>query len=330
MEQPIDYDSPWKEVLDYYFAEFMAFFFPQAYNEIDWKKDTRSLDTELQQITPDAELGKRIADKLIEVCTYNGEETWVLVHVEIQSQKETDFSQRMYIYNYRIFDRYKRTVVSLAILGDTSKNWRPNNYGYNLWGCRVEFEFPIIKLADYKDKWQELEESHNPFAIVVMAHLKVQESRNNLQSLKRLKVALVRHLHEIGLKEEDVLKLFRFIDWLIQLPEELENEFWNEIERYEEEKRMPYVTSVERIGIKKGIEQGIEQGIEMGLGQGIKQGIELGLELKFGSKGLLIMSEISKIEDLDTLRAIQSGIKTSKNVDELRKIYQISKSQEKN
>lgn len=40
MEQPIDYDSPWKEVLDYYFAEFMAFFFPQAYSEIDWKKKT--------------------------------------------------------------------------------------------------------------------------------------------------------------------------------------------------------------------------------------------------------------------------------------------------
>jgi hypothetical protein len=70
------------------------------------------------------------------------------------------------------------------------------------------------------------------------------------------------------------------IDWLIQLPEELENEFWYEIEQYEGGKYMPYVTSVERIGIKKGFEQGI------------KQGIELGLELKFGSEGLLIMPEI--------------------------------------
>jgi len=51
---------------------------------------------------------------------------------------------------------------------------------------------------------------------------------------------------------------------LIQLPEELENEFWYEIKQYEEERRMPYVTSVERIGVKKGIEQGIIQGIELG------------------------------------------------------------------
>jgi len=55
--------------------------------------------------------------------------------------------------------------------------------------------------------------------------------------------------------------------------------------------------------------------------QGIKQGIELGLELKFGSEGLLIMPEISEIEDLDVLKAIQSGIKTAKTLDELRKIY---------
>ena len=30
-----EYDSPWKEALDVYFPEFMAFFFPDAYQEID-------------------------------------------------------------------------------------------------------------------------------------------------------------------------------------------------------------------------------------------------------------------------------------------------------
>jgi hypothetical protein len=315
MEQPVDYDSPWKEVLDYYFAEFMDFFFPQAYNDIDWTKDPKSLDKELQQITPDAELGKRIADKLIEVCKHNGEETWVLVHVEIQSQRESDFTKRMYTYNYRIFDRYNRTVVSLAVLGDTSKNWRPNTFSRNLWGCELDFKFPIIKLLDYQEKWQMLEESRNPFAMVVMAHLKVQESHGDFQNLKHWKVALIKHLYEIGYQEKDVLRIFRFIDWLIQLPEELENEFLIEIEQYEEERRMPYVTSVERIGIKKGI----------------KQGIELGLELKFGNEGLLVMPEINKIEDINVLKAVQSGIWTAKTLDELRKIYQsIPTTQEKN
>ena len=30
-----DYDSPWKEMLDGYFPDFMAFFFPDAYQDID-------------------------------------------------------------------------------------------------------------------------------------------------------------------------------------------------------------------------------------------------------------------------------------------------------
>ncbi len=37
-------------------------------------------------------------------------------------------------------------------------------------------------------------------------------------------------------------------------------------------------------------------------------GIELGLELKFGSKGLQLMPEISQIADLDVLRTIREAL----------------------
>lgn len=53
-----------------------------------------------------------------------------------------------------------------------------------------------------------------------------------------------------------MINLFRFIDRVMQLPEELEEGFWREIQAYEEERQMPYLTSVERIGIKKGFQQG--------------------------------------------------------------------------
>ncbi len=44
-----DYDSPWKDVLDRYFPDFLAFFFPEAQAGIDWSRGWESLDTELQQ-----------------------------------------------------------------------------------------------------------------------------------------------------------------------------------------------------------------------------------------------------------------------------------------
>jgi len=39
-------------------------------------------------------------------------------------------------------------------------------------------------ILDFKNQWEELEESNNPFAIVVMAHLKMLETRNDFE--KRL------------------------------------------------------------------------------------------------------------------------------------------------
>jgi hypothetical protein len=38
-QPPTDYDSPWKEVLERFFPEFMAFFFPDACAAIDWSKE---------------------------------------------------------------------------------------------------------------------------------------------------------------------------------------------------------------------------------------------------------------------------------------------------
>jgi hypothetical protein len=42
----------------------------------------------------------------------------VLVHLEVQSQEDADFAQRMYAYNTRIFDRYQRDAASLGVLAD--------------------------------------------------------------------------------------------------------------------------------------------------------------------------------------------------------------------
>jgi hypothetical protein len=69
------------------------------------------------------------------------------------------------------------------------------------------------------------------------------------------------------------------------------------------------------------IQQGREQGRQEGLQQGLIDGISLGLELKFGVKGLRLLPEILKIQDVDVLRAIHEGLKTAKNLNQLRRIY---------
>jgi flagellar biosynthesis/type III secretory pathway protein FliH len=106
------------------------------------------------------------------------------------------------------------------------------------------------------------------------------------------------------------------------LPEELEASFQQELQQYEQEQQMPYVTSIERMAKQEGIEEGIQQGMQQGMREGLLSGIELGLELKFGSEGLRLLPEISKIEDVDMLKAIKEGFKIVKTLAELRSLYQ--------
>jgi predicted transposase/invertase (TIGR01784 family) len=45
---------------------------------------------------------------------------------------------------------------------------------------------------------------------------------------------------------------------MMELPEDLKQAFWGQVEQYEQERQMPYVTSIEQLGIEKGREQGRE------------------------------------------------------------------------
>ena len=164
-----DYDSPWKEALDRYFERCMALFFPRAHADIDWTRGYEMLDKELQPIVRQSKQGRRYVDKLVKVWLRSGEERWLLIHVEVQTWKEDDFPRRMHVYNHRIFDRYDREVISLAILADDDPDWRPNQYEYGRWGFRTATEFPIVKLLDYAANEQALETDPNPFAVVVLA-----------------------------------------------------------------------------------------------------------------------------------------------------------------
>jgi hypothetical protein len=93
----------------------MQFFFPQTAALIDWKRPHEFLDKEFQQIARGAEQGRRYADKLVKVWHINGKEIWLLIHVEVQGTPEDVFPQRMFTYNLRIFDKFSKPAISLAI-----------------------------------------------------------------------------------------------------------------------------------------------------------------------------------------------------------------------
>jgi hypothetical protein len=46
------------------------------------------------------------------------------------------------------------------------------------------------------------------------------------------------------------------LDWMMRLPDNLEQKLWQDIEQIEGGTRMRYVTSVERLAIERGLQQG--------------------------------------------------------------------------
>ncbi|MEQ8970814.1 MAG: transposase [Coleofasciculus sp. C1-SOL-03] len=286
-----EYDSPWKESISLYFREFLSFFYPRIEEDIDWEPGFEFLDTELQQIKRETQTGRRDADKLVKVWRRSGEEQWVLVHVEVQSQRQSEFSERMYLYHSRIFDRYRRSVVSLGILGDEQPGWRPSRYERQLWGCRAILEFPVVKLLDYS--MEELGSSQNPLAAIVQAHLSAQVAGKDIGVGYESKLSLIKSLYERGYGREDIVQLFRLIDWFIALPKTEEDRLWQEIQTLEQERKMPYITSVERIGIRKGLEKGLQQGQQRSI-------IRI-LEVRFQDIPLKLREIIGRIKDSEVL-----------------------------
>lgn len=90
------------------------------------------------------------------------------------------------------------------------------------------------------------------------------QTANDPEDRCRWKMRLLRPLYQRGLKAEDVRKLFRVLDWMMQLPADIEIEFRQQLEQYEQENRMPYITSIERMAKQEGLVLGREEGALIG------------------------------------------------------------------
>ncbi len=281
-----DQDNAWKELLDHHFREFMEFFFPTIAAEINWARKPVFLDKELPKLEPANTSGGRIADKLAQVWRLDGGEIYVMLHSEIQGRAKAEFNRRMYVYNYRISDRDKAEVVSLGVVTGSVKNVALGRYETERWGCRVLFEFLVVKITDWRGREAELEKSRNPFAMVVLAQLKLLEIQGKPERKYAAKRDLMLLLLRAGYQKTSIRSLLRFLDWVIRLPKEAEEQLTYEVEKKTKGKAMPYITSWERRGLERGLERGQKIGEERGQKIGEERGQKIGKEK--GQKEMLL------------------------------------------
>lgn len=125
----------------------------------------------------------------------------------------------------------------------------------------------------------------------------------------------VRGLYAKGWDKEQVRSLFRFIDWMLDLPPELEEQLAEQLSQFEEEKQMPYVTSIERLALKKGREEGREEGL--------LEGIESVLEIRFGKEAAPIMTQVRHLSSTAVLEKVLQAAKTVKRPKDLAAVWAV-------
>ena len=266
-----DLDSPWKAILAHFFQPFVELCLPELTEQIDWSRNYETLDKELQKIVPDAQTGKRIADMLFKIWLKNGQEKWILIHLEIQAQQQESFSHRMFTYNYRTYDRYQKPVVSIALLLDEDPKWRPSYFEMqDPFNGKpfLQFYYRAVKLLDYASKKEDLNQRKDLFSLVILAQLSVMETKKDPVQRLQNKMALARELIRRGLSREATSELYKFFDWIMILPDNLMLTYKEQIKQMEEGDaavwHTPYVSTFEKVARIEGRQAGLQEGRQEG------------------------------------------------------------------
>jgi hypothetical protein len=305
-----DFDGPWKRALERFLEPALRLLSPELHADIDWTREIAFLNKELAQYLPEGGSGKGHVDVFAGVYLKSGKPSRILLHAEVQADPETNFGRRIFRYWYHLFDARLLPVVSLVILADTRRRWRPDHFELATYYTRVRFDFQPVKLVDLEDRIDELEQSGNPFALFVVAHLAAKRTKEGEERLY-WKLRLVRQLFALGLSTEDVRLLFTVVDWVLRLPADLKTRFRDEVHAMKQENEVEFINCIEEAALEKGIEKGMEKGRLESKRESVLQV----LEARFGAVPEEVQSALSAIEDLKRLETLTRTAATMPDMD---------------
>jgi len=311
-----EFDAAWKVTLETFLPACIELTFPPLAALIDWSAQPEFLDTELQEIVRGSEAGRKRVDKLIKVQRKDGASELLLIHVEVQSQRDAELPTRMFRYLCRILDRFGQPPVSLAILADPHPRWNPGPYAYALGGMSIVYQYATCKLADLDLMPWII--AGNPVARVIEAHRLAQGTARNPKARRSGKLGLVRSLLESGLGDAEIREVMRLVHWLLALPEEEELGFRKDVKHMEASMQTKRRSTYERIVWEEGRDEGRVEGRNEGRVEGRMEGrLVAGRELlldqlneKFGSGSDRIRGRVEAIQEESRLRQLARAILT--------------------
>ncbi|BBI34766.1 RpnC/YadD family protein [Cohnella abietis] len=302
----IDHDRLFKELLQIFFKEFMELFFPKACSFIDFSHVT-FLSEELFTDVMGGATGR--VDVLIETRLLEEEvgnrggmgdtdKALIIVHLEPQSYYQINFSERMFLYSSKLYEKYRRRILPIAIFNHEREAQEPDNFSWHFPFLSVmTFRYFTVQLS--KHNWREFLDKDNPVAAALLSSMGYNKSERVMVKLEFLRMMMKMQLDPARMRILTV-----FFETYLQLTPAENIQLQENIERiypHEEEKLMEWMTSWE----KKGKEEGLQEGLLKGKEEGIQESKQE-IALKMLEKGLnpeiieeltgLSSSQISKLQ----------------------------------
>jgi hypothetical protein len=246
-------DQVWKAAFRLLMPQFVEFFFPQYYGEVDWTKGVEFLDKELNRLLAKAKLKNRIADVLVKLHLINGETIWVLLHVEVQGYVEAEFAQRVHQMSYRIEDLFGQNPAMLCIFTDNDPLFHPKEYQISTWGSTKKTIFNTYKVLDNPPNQQIIPKDIISI-IMEIAYYGTQSNKLNDDAKLNLFLPLVRRLYSEGYSREVVEMVLSFIEAHLKFvdfkKERIFEEKKDNMAKYETTEDILAVVSYEKRAIK--------------------------------------------------------------------------------
>lgn len=253
-----DHDRLFKELITTFLYEFLELLLPDvaAYVEPD---SLEFLDKEL--ITDVTAGSKHLADVLVK-ARFRGSDACLILHDENQSDPQSDFNERMFIYYGRIYEKYRLPIYPIAVFSyDEPMRPEPNTFEIDFPDRTVlHFEYAVIQLN--RMDWRDFLHRPNPVAAALMAKMRIAPEDRPI-----VKAECLRMIVNLPLNEARTQLLSGFVDTYLKLDAQEKVIFEEQIAEFapqEEEKTMQIVTSWMEEGIEKGLIQGRAEGLTEG------------------------------------------------------------------
>lgn len=169
LKPPKKNDELLKAIFEDNFPDFLRFMYPDADATFDLGRGLTFMDKELLEIIPyrERKKGKRVADLLVKVYLKDGSEKWILVNTEIEGGHDSDFSHRIFQYFYRLLDRYRVPVETIAVFTGGRSQPCTDEYHFAVFRTSIRFQYLSYQIFDHDES--ELLDMDNIFAYIVLA-----------------------------------------------------------------------------------------------------------------------------------------------------------------